>query len=45
MSEEIGADIQIEEEEIGIDIELEEEVIAVDSKIDILKGEKGDKRR
>lgn len=45
MSEEIGADIQIEEEEIGIDIELEEEVIAVDSKIDVLKGEKGDKRR
>ena len=45
MSEEIGADIQIDEEEIGIDIELEEEVIAVDSKIDILKGEKGDKRR
>ena len=32
-------------EEIGIDIQVEEEEVAVDSKIDVLKGEKGDKRR
>ena len=34
MSEEIGIDIQVEEEEVAIEVEN-----------DVLKGEKGDKRR